>query len=511
MGFDEKREEDKAESLTTKPDEALLQEVADESEALLSMVTTDTPLVAENEESSGDESDGEDSYTSSEEEGSSSGEDVEETVGATEEPEGLLMSVCCSDDLYDAQNEDEMFAEGPAMASKGTDNSKDSSKVQGEAETDEEASHFGGHGDETMMMEVVEAEEGKREKEESSDSDSEHMTTEQEGNVPLQGTDNSYKISSTVKDNLEFQGLCLQNLQDLIPEVDGEKYAVKMVDFTGDEHQEAGETIAEYPSDFSSGEYAGAELNAAPAVKQEQGAVTETPWTRGAEDSGCEKDDDFMYSEDLEMNAERMMNVDVAAGRQQDHSLAVMGDSYSYSSSDDEEPLRGTRDEPSDEMNVRDDDNNVKLEDVQLCEFSRWSGSDYQTIKDRSDPADLIRSGFGALKTKTFPSENLLTTEGMDKAENLPSDENQCPAEDVNFYSVVQRATTSPSSQGSIDDGFFFNVSSSEVSEALQLADDSSQEKRNSEQMQERIEAFKRFYDSSDDENGRGGECLGQL
>lgn len=480
-------------------DEVPLQEVADESEALPSVVTTDALLVAENEEPDGDESDEED--TSSEEEGSSSGEEKE--MGATEEPEGLLMSVCCSDDLYDAQNEDEIFAEGPAMASEGTDNPKDSNKVQGEAESDEEASYFGGipeHGDETMM---------EREREEPSDSDSEDMTTEQEGNILIQGSDNSYKISSMVKPNLEFQGLSLENLQDLITEVDGEKCAVKMTDFTGDEHQEAGETIADYPSDFSSGEYAGAELNASPPVKQEKGAVTGAPWIRGTADSGCEKDDGFLYSADLEVK--KVGNVDVAAGEYDDSSLAVMGDRSSYSSSDDEEPLRGIGEESSDDMNVRDIDNNVKLEDVQRCEFSRRSGSNDQTVQDRSDPADFIRSGFDALKSRTCLSEHLLTTEGIDETENLPSEENQCPAQDVNCYSVVERARASPSGQGSIDDGFFFNAGSSEASEDLQLAHDNDEDKRISEQMQERIEAFKRFYDDSDDEDGRGGECSRQI
>ncbi|XP_017273132.1 uncharacterized protein LOC108236758 isoform X2 [Kryptolebias marmoratus] len=517
LSFDDKREEDSTENSTTTTDEALLQEATDESEALLGKATAGTPLVVEDEESTGDESDEEefeskDGYTSSEEGSSSSGEDVEENVRAAEEPGDLLMSVCCSDNPYDARNEDVIFAEGQPVASEGADDPEDSNKVQGEAESDEEASYFGGipeRGEETLatVVEGAEAEEDKRGTEESSDSDREDMTVKEEENVLPQEAENPSEVSPTVEDSLEFPPLSMQNLQDLITEVEGDEFAVKMTEFTGDEHQEAGETIADYPSDFSSGEYTGAELNASPLAKQEHGAVTELPWVSRAEDSGCEKDDGFLCSTDLEVDADKIRSLDAAVGehngRESERLLAVTGESSSCSSSDGDEPRRGTRDELLDNLSVRNAENNKELEVVELQEFSRWSSSYDNTIKDRFDPADFIRSGFDASKTDTLLSEYPLTTEDTDETEDTSSDENQCPADDANCYSVVQSVTTSPSNQGSIDDSFFFNTDSSEATEEGQLDDDEDEERRNSEQMKERIEAFKRFYDNSDDENGR--------
>lgn len=508
LGFEEKGEEDKAENSTTKTDERLLQEVTEEREALLGKATTDALLLAEDEESTGDEDDVEEfereesqeSCTSSEEERSSSGEDVE-NVGAAGD---LLMSVCCSDDPYDDQTEDGIFAEGRPLASEGADSPNDGNKVLGEAESDEEVSCIRGIpecGDETVMM--VEAEEGKGE--DLSNSDHEVLTAEEEENVPTHQTKNPNKISPMVEEELEFPCLSLQNLQDLVTEVDGEEEVLKMTDFTGDEHQEAGETIADYPSDFSSGEFTRAGLNASPLLpKLGPGEVTETTSIGGIEDSGYEKDDGFLYSTDLEMNADEITSLDGAAGEEREYESAVTGENNSYSSDDDEELLRRTKNEL---MSVRGVDNNRKVEDLRFHEFSRWSSSD-DTVRARDDPADFIRSCFDTVNTNTHLPEYLLTREDTDETEDSSSDENQRPAEDECCYSVVQKVTTIPSDQGSIDDSFFFNTGSSEVTE--QLVDDEEEEKRNAEQMQERIEAFKRFYDNCDDENRREGECLRQ-
>lgn len=504
LGFGEKGEEDEAENSTTNRDEDLLQEVTDESEALRGTATTEALLSAEDEESTGDEDDeeeferqeSEESRTSSEEERSPSGEDA----GAAGD---LLMSVCCSDDPYDVQIKEGIFAEAQPMASEGADSPKDGNKVQSEGESDEEASCIRGLpecGDERVMMENTEESKGE---EESFDSDHEDMTAEQEENVLTQETENPHKISPMVEDDLEFPCLSLQNLQDLITEVDGEEQVLKMTDFTGDEHQEAGETIADYPSDFSSGEFSRAELNGSPLLpEQEPGVVTETRWISGIEESRHKKDDGFLYSTDLEMNADKITSPDGAAGEEREHESAVMGENNSYSSDDDEEQLRRTKNEL---MSVRDVDN-AKPGDVQLHEFSRWSSSD-DTVKNRGDPADIIRSCLDTVKTNTRLSEHL-STEDTDKTEDSSSDENQCPAEDEHCHAVVQQVTTGPLNQGSIDDSFFFDTESSELTE--QLADDEEQEKRNAEQMQERIEAFKRFYDS-DNETRREGECVRQI
>lgn len=54
-------------------------------------------------------------------------------------------------------------------------------------------------------------------------------------------------------DILDFLELKVQHVQDLL--ADDEEPVEKMKDFSGEDHQEAGESFAEYPSDFSSCEY----------------------------------------------------------------------------------------------------------------------------------------------------------------------------------------------------------------------------------------------------------------
>ncbi|XP_072223269.1 uncharacterized protein [Leuresthes tenuis] len=555
LGFDEKSEEVNIENIATTTDGALLQEATAETTALLDKAAHDILYTAENasEDHNNDESDEEDfkgvslmsktpedGYTSSDgesqKEGSVSGEENgEEDVGSEEEAGDLLMSVRCSDRCHDRNKEDNIFAEGQPMAPEGADNPQDRNKAQGEAESDEEVAYFGGvpeHGNEMMMVKGAGAEDDKREiEEDSSDSECESMKIEQEENVHVQETENPYR-DVTTKASLEFPSISLQNLQDLIAEVDGEECVEKMTDFSGEEHQDAGECFADYPSDLSSFEYTEDGGNnqenkssASTCMRQNaclENAVTEVTWMGSVGDTDDEKDDEFLYSKDLEINANEVTSLGVVPGERDEgkseHLLAVRecddgdetGGSDSYSSSDEEEPQRRTREELTESMRVNYLENDKQLEDIQFyggssAALSKRSISDDHHITNDWD--------FDVLKTDTFLSDYLLGAEDTDKTETHLSDVSKCPTEDVNSYSEVQREDMkmiSLSNQGSLDDSFFFNteLEASGVSELGQLGDDEYEDDRNWEQEQERIKAFYEFYDDSDDENRREGRQI---
>ncbi|XP_015823189.3 protein starmaker [Nothobranchius furzeri] len=507
LNFDEKSEEDEAETPTT-TDEAQLQEATAEGEVLSDAATTDPLHTTANahQEQTSDESDGENfmsqtpagDYTSSGEEHSSSGEDEEMDEGTSEEP-GDLSPGCSRENFQDDKKEYTFFSEGEPMVAEGANDPNVRYKVQDGAEGDKEVSYLGRipeGKDETVTKSAEE-----REREE--DSETEGMKNEQEENVHQLESKTSNEIKPG-EDSLAFSSLSLQNLQDLITDVNGEEYVDKMTDFMEDEHQEAGESFADYPSDFSSGEYTRAEENkeenkpgAFPGMEKEacmEGAVMVTPWTLRAQDT--EKNEGFLYSRDLEMNADEMTSLDEATGDLDE----------SNSNSDEEEELPRRSSEFSDDVENHKKQENMQLHDYSSVEFSRWSNSGDPNGNHKGDLADFIKSELDALETDNLPSEYLFITDDSDETEDPPSGVNQHPAEHVNHYSVVQRkeAKTTSYNQGSIDDSFFFNseLDTPEVPEVRQPTDEEYEERRNIEQMQKRIEAFKRFYDS-DDENRR--------
>ncbi|XP_018521558.1 uncharacterized protein si:dkey-183p4.10 isoform X2 [Lates calcarifer] len=601
LNFDEKLEEDETdishENSPAKEDRALHQEATGETTVLSIMKTEDTHM-AENavEEQSDDDDDDDDDEEEEEEEeeeedfqgvrvglmsmdrtpeedyassdGDSeqeaSGEDDEdEEVDMGEEPGESLMSLCCGGEEKSCYGgkEDRIFAEGQPLAPEAAENSQVRNKEQGESERDEEASYFGRVpercGEMTIKGDGIEEDEeerGEEKQDSSSDSEREAVKVEQEENTPAQcleqEVENPYKVGPATA-SLEFPEISAQNLQDLIAEVDGEEYEEKMKDFSGEEHQEAGESFADYPSDFSSCEYvedgvknresnsksnpallhmSGSDSNAKQNVCLE-GAMTDITWM-GKEEYADEEEDGYLYSIDLEMDAEKFRSFNVAAGEEDGKKTEIVEDvsgysavtasddqtseSESYSSSDDEVQHRRRDEDPSDCTCMQDLENNKKLEDTWLysegsAAFSRWSSSDSHPITSSiADTADFsVNWDFDVSKTASLLSEDLLTTEDTDKTETPLSDVSQRPAEDINSYSVVQREdgkTTSPSYQGSVDDSFFFNtgLEASEVTELGQLGDDEyEEEERNWEQEQERIKAFYKFYDDSKGEYER--------
>ncbi|XP_067381992.1 uncharacterized protein si:dkey-183p4.10 isoform X2 [Channa argus] len=477
-------------------------------------------------------------YTSldreSEEDSCNSGDDdVEKENIETQEKLGdSLMSFDCRDSFYYDNKEGKIFAEGQFLAREGTENPKFRNEEQGESDSEEEVSYFGQVPERGNLMATkgdgTKEDEQKQEEEvqEDSDSECEDMKIKVE-NVATQsfelGVESPYN-DVPVEASLEFPDISVQNLQDLLAEVDSESCVEKMKDFSGEEHQEAGEGFADYPSDFSSCEYVeGERTNEGNEYKSntlpcQEKAVTDVRWL-GKEENTDEEGDGYLYSRDLEVDGDRLMSKDMTSEEKHRTKLEVVkhgtecddgveaGESDSYSSSDDEVQVRRRDEEDSDRLCLQDLDGYKKLEETQLYSesgeaFSRWSTSDdHYFTNNQINLADFnINVDFDLLKTDTLLAEDLLTTEDADVS--------HCPAEDINSYSAVQREdnkTTSSSYQGSLDDSFFFNteLEVSGVSEQGQLGDDEYEEERNWEQEQERIKAFYKFYNDSDGENGR--------
>ncbi|XP_073326571.1 uncharacterized protein [Pagrus major] len=519
LNLDENLEEDKLglshENLPTKEDEALQQEASAQTAVLSSMETKDTYMSknVDDEQSGEEDFQGggfkipEEDYTSSdgdsEQEGSVSGEDEEDT-GTGEKPGESLKSVHCGAKFCNGNKEDRIFAEGQPLAPEGAEHTQVRNEEQGESESDEEVSYFERvpeRGSEMMTKgDGIEEDEPEREEEkeeDSSDSECEGMKIEQEDNVLEQEIENPYGDAPT-KASLEFPEISDQNLQDLIAEVDSEEFVEKMKDFSGEEHQEAGESFADYPSDFSS--YECLEDGGKNQDSDHQSIVKQ-------EDTDEEGGDEYLYSVDLEVDADRFRGKTEIV----EYTLRCddAGESDSYSSSEEDEvQVKTSDDEPLENMCLQDLENNKQLEDGDISDvFARWS-----TAEDSTD--FNINWNLDMSTTDTLLSEELLTTEDSDKAETLLSHVTQRPAEEEeNTYASVRREdakATSPSNQGSLDDGFFFNteLEASGISELGQLGDDEYEEERNWEQEQERIKAFYEFYDDSDGENGREGRQI---
>ncbi|XP_053281087.1 uncharacterized protein si:dkey-183p4.10 isoform X1 [Pleuronectes platessa] len=478
----------------------------------------------------------EEDYTSSdgdcEPEGSVSGEDEEEDEGTGDNPGDSLMSVCCSEEF--GHEEDRIFAEGLPLAPLGAENPQVRKVEQGDNESDEEVSYFERvpeRGNE-MMTKGDEIKHDERESEgakQGSDCESGSMRVKQEENVesPYRG-----ELATAA---VEFPDISGQNLQDLIAEVDGGGNVEKMEDFSGEEHEEAGEGFADYPSDFSSCEYVEDAVKQVESNSQEsasphtsdrgsnanrevcvEGAVVDITWM-GTEEDTDEQGARYLCRRDLEMDADVFGSHDVAdrgetetAGNVSDET----DESESYSSSDDEEVQVNSRDEELLDIRcLRDLQNDKKLEDTPLYRasstaFSRWSTSDdHHITNNRAEPADFSMGwDFDVSKTASILSEDLSTAEDTDETETALSHVSQRPAEDINTSSVEQREeskSTSPSYQGSLDDSFFFNTEdqASGINELGQLGDDEDEEDKSWEE--ERIKAFFRFYNDSEGEDER--------
>lgn len=472
-------------------------------------------------------------YTSSdgEMEEVDSEEDEEEHVAPGETPGGLLRWLSCSDEFCDGDREDRFLIEGHPLTPEGAGDPE----VRME-EADEEVSYFEKvpkRGNEVMIRsdEIKKDAQDRERKEDACDYKQEGMTVEQEEAVLPPCCENRLEGPGGDGPVREFPEISVQNLQDLIAEVDSEKLGEKMNIFSGEEHQDAGESFADYPSDFSSCEYveeggknqdmkrqseALACASGSSSIVQQNTFLEESDGMQmgGAEDSD-EEGDRNRHSRYLEQEANELSSVDVANGEKRmvenvsgnasatglDDGSAT-SDSESFTSSDDE-----VQEKRSDEELF----GSTYLQD-QLEETRGGSRASFSDCYDRMDPADFNNHFNPELLTADpLLSEDMLTTEDADTP---LSDATLRPAEDANSYSVVQEgdAKTSKSShQGSLDDNFVFNTepeACGSSAETGQLGDDECEEESDWQQEQQRIKSFYEFYDDSDGENERGGRLV---
>ncbi|KAM3618590.1 uncharacterized protein V6R79_022046 [Siganus canaliculatus] len=510
LNFEEKPEEAKP---FTADDETLHQEATLHT-ADLSDIETKDSYMPENDDNvlpdgRVDETPEDDYTTDSEQEGSVSGEEENQDVGIGEKPGELLMSVRFSDEFCDGYKEDKIFAEGQPLAPEGDGNPKVRNEEQ--EESDEETSYFE-KVPERGSGKMIKAEEGEETTEER-----ESMKTEQE--------ENSQRDHPTTA-SLDFPEISGQNLQDLIAEVECEEQVEKMKDFSGEEHQEAGESIADYPSDFSSCEYVeeeGRTYENPPSVEQQtcvETAVTDKGWM-GRAGNTDEEEGEYLYSIDLEGRAEKFESLkEVAVDKNRENIPIVehaVGDTAgtdsddegeagrrdSYSSSDDEEQGKRSDEEILKTMHPQDLEQRADLEEFQSGSSAAWSA-----LNDYSQTQFNINWSLDVFTSDIILSEDVLTTDDADKEETqLPE------VKDRSTYSAIRSEntkTTSPSNQGSLDDGFFFSnePEASDSTELGLLGDDEYEEDRNWEQEQERIKAFYEFYDDSDGDTGREGRQI---
>ncbi|CAN9516204.1 unnamed protein product [Ophioblennius macclurei] len=285
---DEDEDEDEARSASSRRDGALLlQEAAaaaasfgeeDDNEDKDDDVSTRRDYRDDDDDDDEEEEEEEEGYSSSggdsEEGGSASGDEEEE------EEEGgrsgdLVASVGCSDE----EKEDSISAEGRPLTSQSAGKPQVSNRDQSDEddeEEEEEASYFGRvpeKGSETGTGSDANEEEEEEQQEE-----------EELPSGPDGGGGGGMKIERLPSS--DFQCLSLQNLQDLITEVD-DGGGEKMKEFSGEEHQDAGESFADYPSDLSFCEYlvGGARRpESGGGRRAPEPVVTDVTWSHGAEE-----------------------------------------------------------------------------------------------------------------------------------------------------------------------------------------------------------------------------------
>lgn len=344
------------------------------------------------------------------------------------------------------------------LAPEGDENTRVRNEEQGESESDE-MSYFqrlhdyesieGDQQEPDSESEAPKSEEEEEEEEQDDDYDDE-SNYEREANVLacFGWEDENPRWDNPVGD---FPELMVQ--QDLIAEDDYGKSVEKIKDFSGEEHQDAGESFAEYPSDLSSCE----SIEDGEKDEENNGQRTGDQATM---QRVTDSETLLVGSRGTEQGKAEL--VETMSG---DRAELKLETSDSYSSSDDE--TQTTSDE---EPNVTSKDlgNKSQLEE-------HHSGS---RICAREDPEMGLFS------------DDLLVSD----KEEYP-DMTLHPAEDVRM------------SSGSLDDRFFFSTEypDSQISEAGELGDDEYEDKNNWEQEQERIRAFYEFYDDSDQLTGEEG------
>ncbi|KAM4609996.1 uncharacterized protein ACJ7VT_013332 [Polymixia lowei] len=256
--------DDEEDTGTTKDEE-------DSTSTRVSVINMDN-TTEEQYESSDEDPEWEDS--GSEEDEDEEEEEEDEDTGKEQQPGAWSVAVHCGEEFWDDNKEDRNLAEGQPLAPEVSESPQVRNEEQGEteseSESDEDVSYFREvpkRGSRMVTQGDWIEEQKKREErlEDSTDSECEGMKiVKDEGkevNLLTQcfpQEDEGQCDDGDVNTTFDFPQQTMQYLQDLISDDDTKEDVLeKMKDFSGDDHQEAGESFADYPSDFSSCEYTG--------------------------------------------------------------------------------------------------------------------------------------------------------------------------------------------------------------------------------------------------------------
>lgn len=384
----------------------------------------------------------EECYTSSGEDSAQEGEEGGEEMKLVKQ---LMWDLNGEGDRHGSKG-DRPSVERQPLAPEGGENTRVRNKEQGENESDE-MSYFQRvpeHGSKTERTEDNQQEpdpESKAlnsEEEEEEDYDDERNDDEEEEELLtlcFEQEDKPPHWDNPGGDILDFSELIVEHLQDLIAEVDDGESVEKMKEFSGEEHQDAGESFAEYPSDFSSCEY----IEAGEKDEESNGQCTGDRAKRVSDSEAL-----FVGSRETEQGESELvetMSGDTAEKRYETSDSSTSSDDETQTTSD-EEP----------DLTSKDFESKIRLEE-------RHSGS-----RMSADPG-----------TSLF-SDDLLVAD----KEEFPG---VTPAEGVRMF------------PGSV---FTTEHQDSQISELGDLGGDEYEEKTNWEQEQERIKAFYDFYTDSD-------------
>ncbi|XP_068180824.1 uncharacterized protein si:dkey-183p4.10 isoform X2 [Antennarius striatus] len=413
-------------------------------------------------------------------------EDDEEDMVKGEEPRQLF-TVCCNSRSCNHNKPDRFLTEGQTLDPISSKDLQVRNKEQRDNETDENVTYFGRLPDCGSEM-VIKADENDEEKHECKGEKQEGLSDRQQEDTEMKQeesiSDGYFReeiynscIDGPVKASLEIPEKPLQNQMDLMSENE-EKYLEKMKDFSGEEHQEAGESFADYPSDLSSCEYIENEeinqdcnyqLNAQEAACLENSLINVVGMGKAEDSDGG--GDECLSS--ICLDADKFRFLDVLTGEDDLENMCPQ------------------------------DVNNTLLQDVHSessAEFANLNTSDSYSERDPN-----INWNLDLITSDNLLSEDFLGTEHTDRQETVLSDVTQCPPEKVSASLVVERfdaRSSNPSNLGSLDDSFFYGTEfeASGISELGQLEDEDFEDESYWKQEQERITAFHRIYY----ESGRG-------
>lgn len=410
----------------------------------------------------------EDYYTSSEENSAQEGEDGK---GGGEEMNLVkqLMWAHSGEGCHHGSKGDRVrpSEETRPLAPEGEENTRVRNEEQGESESDEMSyfqrvpEHDGktertedNHQEPDSESEAPKSEEEEEEQEQDDDYDDESNDDgEEEDNfltLCFGLEDENPHWDDPAGDIMDFHELKVQHLQDLIAEDDNGKSVEKIKDFSGVEHQDAGESFAEYPSDFSSCE------SIEDGEKDEE---NNCQWTGDQGTVQRVTDSETLLVGSRGTGQGKAELVETTSGDIAELSCEM---SDSYTSSDDE--TQTTSDEES-----------------------NWTSKDLQNKSQ-------LEEGHSGSRICADPEMSLFSDDLLVSNKEENPDMTLCPAEGVRM------------SSGSLDDRFFSTeYADSQISEAGELEDEEYEDKNNWEQEQERIRAFYEFYDDSDQLTGEEG------